>query len=116
MQKNIIIATIGIVSVALLILGIVLGTAQIKSNERVAKEIEQEEVKKFKIEDAKREYALCLDYSYQAYVENWDKHCEMLGKDADCGLPTATSKDLGALKTKANDDCMELYKLELSNI
>lgn len=112
MKKTIAITSIATLGAILLILG----TMQIKSNEKVAREIEMEQVKEFKIEDAKRDYAICLDYSYQAYSENWDKHCTMIGKGADCGLPTATSNNLSSLKAKANDDCMELYKLELSNI
>ena len=109
--------TIAITSIATLgALLLILGAMQIKSNEKVAREIEQEQVKEFKIEDAKRDYAMCLDNSYKAYSTNWDTHCEMLGKGSDCGLPTATSKNINEAHDKANDDCMELYKLELSNI
>jgi hypothetical protein len=108
MQKTIIIATAATLGVLLL----VLGTLQIKSNEKLSRE----QVKEFKVENAKRNYVMCLDVSYQLYDQNWESNCKLLGRGEECGLPISTSEDLNSLKAREDETCIELYKLELNNI
>ena len=55
-------------------------------------------------------YNLCLSSAYADYSLNWDRQCELLGKEKDCSLPLASASIYDDVLSKEKDRCVTLYK------
>lgn len=52
----------------------------------------------------------CRVTAYTAYSNNWDGHCELIGKDKDCSLPTEIADKFEQGLNTMTDRCVTLYK------
>jgi hypothetical protein len=57
-----------------------------------------------------RNYDSCVAEAYTSYSANWDKQCDIAGKDPDCTLYEAQYKIVEDRHDSAQERCLTLYK------
>lgn len=55
-------------------------------------------------------YNSCLVDAQSFYTADWNGHCELIGKEPDCSLPTNTALIFETRKEKAEEQCLAIYK------
>lgn len=78
------------------------------------KELEQklfeEQLEIAKEETRQDQIDKCLMTTYNNYSMNWDNACDILGKEADCTLPSYKAKDLESRREKNESNCYLRFK------
>jgi hypothetical protein len=83
------------------------------TEEKMRQEQLQEDRKRVdaQLEASARQEALdsCLFDASFTYDSNWEKSCDELGKESDCGLPTVTAKRWDDFREQDEAQCHQRY-------
>lgn len=81
-----------------------------QKQEQLQEQLEEERKEEKAIRERNR-YLLeqCLENAFEYYSNYWDKHCEELGKEKDCSLPSYYVERLDKLYKEMKDDCFKKY-------
>ncbi len=53
--------------------------------------------------------AVCLKTAHDNYTENWNNHCNQMGKFQKCPLPESTAQHLDNIHMQGRNECFKLY-------
>lgn len=76
----------------------------------------QSAVKEIKIQSVKDSFASCKSFALEDYDSMWETSCLDLGMKESCLLPTQTAEIYNKALRDKNEECFDIYKLELSII
>lgn len=84
-----------------------------QKQEQLEKQLEEDRKEREGVRERNR-YLLeqCLEQAYDVYITGWNRDCEELGKEKDCGLPTNLAERWDKIHQERRDDCFKKYPLD----
>ena len=81
---------------------LIVKSSQDRENEKVVLEILEEQDRQTKIDQ-------CNNLAYERYSQEWDNTCLLIGRYADCSLPTFYANELNKTYQAELDRCIVRY-------